>query len=161
VVVVTLGLGLSDIVHLVDTTALGAALDRAVLGDGEPDDDVAVDGVTGAAKVALLAEGGDDDGILHGSYIHPSASDRITGATRQSSHTLAASVQRPHVENINTLHLSEDLETLQSSRLLEVGRNGSGSGAGSEQVFLAADLYSPKSSISSPLPVRRVGLVGW
>jgi hypothetical protein len=53
VVVALLG---SDVVHLVDGTALGATLDGAVAGGGEPDDDVRVGRVTGAAKVLLVTE---------------------------------------------------------------------------------------------------------
>lgn len=48
VVVVVALLG-SDILHLVDGAALGAALDGAVAGAGQPDDDVGVGGAAGAA----------------------------------------------------------------------------------------------------------------
>lgn len=50
VVVVTVAVVLgTDVVHLVDTTALGAALDGAVAGACQPDDVVGVGGVAGAA----------------------------------------------------------------------------------------------------------------
>ena len=52
-VVVGVVVGRADIVHLVDATALRAALDRTVLGDGEPLDVVGVGGVAGAAEVAV------------------------------------------------------------------------------------------------------------
>lgn len=58
----------SNVLHLVHTAALWAALDRALAGSGEPDDNVRVDGVTGAAEVLLVAEGLDSDGILECSY---------------------------------------------------------------------------------------------
>lgn len=63
VVVVVAVLG-TDVLHLVDGTALGATLDGAVAGGGEPDDNVGVGGVAGAAKVLLVAEGLDGDGVV-------------------------------------------------------------------------------------------------
>ena len=65
VVVVAVGVFLgTDVVHLVDGTALGATLDGAVAGGGEPDDNVRVGRVAGAAKVLLVAEGLDGDGVV-------------------------------------------------------------------------------------------------
>lgn len=63
VVVVVAVLG-TDILHLVDGTALGATLDGAVAGGGEPDDNVRVGRVAGAAKVLLVTEGLDGDGVV-------------------------------------------------------------------------------------------------
>ena len=63
VVVVVAVLG-TDVLHLVDGTALGATLDGAVAGGGEPDDNVRVGRVAGAAKVLLVAEGLDGDGVV-------------------------------------------------------------------------------------------------
>ena len=63
VVVVVAVLG-ADVLHLVDGTALGATLDGAVAGGGEPDDNVRVGRVAGAAKVLLVAEGLDGDGVV-------------------------------------------------------------------------------------------------
>lgn len=63
VVVVVAVLG-ADVLHLVDGTALGATLDGAVAGGGEPDDNVRVGRVAGAAKVLLVAEGLDSDGVV-------------------------------------------------------------------------------------------------
>ena len=54
----------SDVLHLVDAAALGAALDGAVARRGEPDDGVRVDGVAGAAEVLLVAKRLDDDGVV-------------------------------------------------------------------------------------------------
>lgn len=68
VVAVTVILG-TNVLHLVDGAALGAALDRTVAGGGEPDDNVRVGGVTGAAKVLLVTEGLDGDGVLKRSCI--------------------------------------------------------------------------------------------
>lgn len=54
----------ADVLHLVDGTALGAALDGAVAGGGEPDDNVRVGRVAGAAKVLLVTEGLDGDRVV-------------------------------------------------------------------------------------------------
>lgn len=89
VVVVVMGVSLgADVLHLQDVAALRAALDRAVTGhlDGEelgdctishtapcsrggrtyrePDGDVGIGGIAGAASVLLIAEGLDDDGVI-------------------------------------------------------------------------------------------------
>lgn len=68
VVAVTIVLG-TNVLHLVNGTALGAALDGAVAGGGEPDDNVGVGRVTGAAKVLLVTEGLDGDGVLKRSCV--------------------------------------------------------------------------------------------
>lgn len=70
---VVVGLLRSNVVHLVDGTTLRAALDGAVLGGGQPDDGVGVDGESSASEVTLLSERWNDDGVLHGSY-NPSIS---------------------------------------------------------------------------------------
>lgn len=54
----------TDVFHLVDGAALGAALDGAVAGAGQPDDDVGVGWVAGAAEVLLVTEGLDGDGVV-------------------------------------------------------------------------------------------------
>lgn len=66
VAVGVVALGRADVLHLVNGAALGAALDRAVAGGGEPDHDVRVGRVTGAAEVLLVTEGLDGDGVLEG-----------------------------------------------------------------------------------------------
>lgn len=59
-------LGGANVVHLVDAAALRAALNRAVLADGEPDGDVRIGRAAGAAEVALLAERRDGDRVVKG-----------------------------------------------------------------------------------------------
>jgi hypothetical protein len=59
----------SNVLHLVHTTALRAALDRAFAGGSEPNDNVRVDGVSGAANVLLVTEGLDSDGVLECSCV--------------------------------------------------------------------------------------------
>lgn len=152
VVVVVLG---ADVLHLVDAAALGAALDGALAGKlrlalaeclplffspekiawewdtyGEPGDDVGVDGEAGAAGELLLAGGADDDGVLHRAQ--------------------AAGVEGAHVEDVDALHLTQDLETLETGGLLEVRGDGAGLGAGTEQVLLALDLCSFNHALVQP-----------
>lgn len=133
----------ADVVHLVNTTALGAALDGAFAGHlctvssapiipprigaahgrgthAEPDNVVRVSRVTSAAGILLLAGRADGDGILHGA--------------------LARSIQRPHVEDIDALHLAENLETLDTGRLLQVRGHGTLLGTGAEKVIYGLDI---------------------
>jgi hypothetical protein len=83
-------------------------------------DNVRVGGDAGAAGVLLVAGGADDDGVVEGA--------------------LARRVQRPHVEDVDALHLSEDLETLDTGGLLEVGRDGSGGRTGADEVVDVLDV---------------------
>ena len=86
----------------------------------EPVDDVGVGRETGATSELLLTGRSDEDGFLHGAQ--------------------SAGVEGSHVENVNTLHLSEDFETLETGGLLEIGGNGSGLSTRTEEVVLALDL---------------------
>lgn len=58
----------------------------------------------------------------------------------RNSHTLAGGVKGTHVEDVDALHLSDQLETLETGGLDEVGRDGSGLGARRNQVILGLDL---------------------
>lgn len=49
--------------------------------------------------------------------------------------------QRLHVENVNPLHLAENLETLETGRLLDVGGHGAGLGSLGKQVGFGLDLF--------------------
>lgn len=80
--------------------------------------------VAGAAGVLLVTGRADEDGVLH--------------------RALAGGVEGTHVEDVDTLHLAENLETLETGGLLEVGRDGADLGAGSEEVFLSLDLCRRK-----------------
>jgi hypothetical protein len=53
--------------------------------------------------------------------------------------TLSTSIQRLHVKHINPLHLPQDLESLQTSTLIQIRRNGTRLGAGREEVFFCSD----------------------
>jgi hypothetical protein len=86
----------------------------------EPVDNVRVGGRAGAAGVLLVAGGADEDGVLEGA--------------------LARRVERPHVEDVDALHLSEDLETLDTGGLLQIGGDGAGGGTGSDEVVNVLDV---------------------
>lgn len=93
-----------------------------------------VGGVAGAASKLLVAGGAHQDWVLHGS--------------------LTACVEGSHIENVNTLHLSEDLQTLKTGGLLEIGRDGAGLATGSDEIFVGLDLcngnQAPASAIVMP-----------
>jgi hypothetical protein len=143
VMVVILG---TDVVHLVDGAALGAALNGAVLGHlcisvsiieihgwsgtisiggrgksyANPEGGVRVGRETSATSELLLASRADQNGVLH--------------------RAKSAGIEGLHVEDVDALHLSENLETLKTGGLFEIGRDGTGSGTGTEEVPLALDL---------------------
>lgn len=58
----------------------------------------------------------------------------------EAQHTLAGGVQGTHVKDIDALHLSDELQTLETGGLAEVGRDGTGLGTGGNQVILRLDL---------------------
>jgi hypothetical protein len=95
-------------------------------------DDVRVSGDTGAAGVLLITSGADHDRVLHGSE--------------------ARGVKRPHVEDIDALHLSEDLETLHTGGLLDVGRDGTGGGTGTDKVIDGLDVCSAMLDLVTYIP---------
>ena len=68
----------SNVVHLVDGTALRATLDRAVAGSGEPDNNVRVGRVAGAAKVLLVTERLDGDGVVERSCVETAVSAAVS-----------------------------------------------------------------------------------
>lgn len=80
-----------------------------------------VDGVAGATGVLLVTGGADHDGVLQCSF--------------------PGGIQGPHVEDVDTLHLSENLQTLLTGGLLEVGGDGTRLGTGSQEVGSALDVY--------------------
>jgi hypothetical protein len=81
---------------------------------------VGVDGEASATGELLLTGGADGDGVLQCAQ--------------------AACVEGRHVENIDALHLTENLETLETGGLLEIGGDGTGLGTGTVEVILALDL---------------------
>lgn len=72
VVVVVMAMGIlsrADVVHLVGGSALHAAGLGLIAGEGDPENAVGVDGVSGATNVLLVSSGVDDDGVFWGSCV--------------------------------------------------------------------------------------------
>jgi hypothetical protein len=57
-------------------------------------------------------------------------------------HTFPRSIERPHIEDINTFHLSKNFETFETGGLLEIGRDRSCLSAGTIEVFEGLDLWN-------------------
>lgn len=53
----------------------------------------------------------------------------------------AGSIQWPCIKDIYTLHFAEDFESLKTSRLFIVGRDGAGVATGTDKILLGLDLY--------------------
>lgn len=49
--------------------------------------------------------------------------------------TGTAGIERPHVEDVNPLHFPQNLNTLKTSGLLEIGGDGAGLGTLGEEVI--------------------------
>jgi hypothetical protein len=141
----------TDVVHLVDAAALGASLDRALAGElnsqcqqftsvrpgrekkkvkthAEPVNTVRVGGETSATSELLVTSRSNHDGVLHRSK--------------------AGGIKRAHIEDVDTLHLTENLQTLETSGLLEIGRDGTGGGTRTEEILLSLDLYRLEAFVS-------------
>lgn len=54
----------TDVIHLVDATALWAALDGTIARGGQPDNIVSVDREASAAEVLLVTERLDNNGVV-------------------------------------------------------------------------------------------------
>jgi len=121
VVIVSVGvLGRAKIFHLQDVATFRASLDRAVAGHCEPDGVVRVSGVAGTASILLITEALDDNWVVQRAF--------------------ARGIQWLHVEDINALHLSQNLQSLQPSRLLEIRWHGADCCSRTDEVFLRLDL---------------------
>jgi hypothetical protein len=69
----------------------------------------------------------------------PAAINTLHALYRVGLCTKTAGVEGPHVEDVNALHLSEDFETLETSGLLGVGRNGTGLSTLGDEVLHGLD----------------------
>ena len=72
--------------------------------------------------------------------------------------TFARSIEWAHIEDVHTLHLSENLETLETGGLLEICRNGTGLTTLWQKVALAGDLCSSAVSAHCPCPPSSLSL---
>lgn len=70
---------------------------------------------------------------------------------RQSEHTLAGSIKRPHVEHVNAPHLSEQFQTLKTGGLLEIAGDLTGLTTGGEEVIFGLHIciVSKESELAS------------
>lgn len=58
----------------------------------------------------------------------------VGGVISGVQHTLPAGIKRLHVEDVNTLHLSEDFETFKTGGLVEICGDGSLRSTGGNEV---------------------------
>jgi hypothetical protein len=142
----------ANVLHLVHGSALHAARLGLLTGKGDPEDIVRIGGEAGATNVLLVTGRVDGDGVLHRACI-PSALHHTTGSPNSGKffffllvletalRTETAGVQWPHVEDVDTLHLSENFETLETGRLLSIGGNGTGLRTRGQKILLGLDFY--------------------
>lgn len=112
----------AKLISSVDGAALVASADLIDTGV-EPLDLVGAVGGTGAADDSGVVVCGDPDGVVGG------ALDGVLGSDDGAE-----------VENVDTVHLTEQLESSQTGLLLEVSGHGAGGGGGSDQGLGAGDL---------------------
>lgn len=62
--------------------------------------------------------------------------------------TFSASIQRFHVEDVNALHFAENFETFEAGRLVKVGGDGAGFGAGGKEVIHCSDICAAEGRVS-------------
>lgn len=60
------------------------------------------------------------------------------------SHTFTTCIQWLHIKDVNALHLAQNLQSLKTSRLLEISGDGAGFRARPEEVGFAFDLWISK-----------------
>src|SRR5690242_2107566 len=123
---------------------------------GDPQDAVRVDGVAGATNVLLVTGRVDDNGVLRGACVHQRPSAPVSSVWRR---TETAGVEGPHVEDVDALHLSENLKTLETGRLLGVGGDGSGLRTLGDKVVHGLDLWCA-SAIGRVSRTCAVGVIG-
>lgn len=66
----------------------------------------------------------------------------ISRSRRKMERTLPRSIQRLLVEGVETLHLTDELETVETGGLLDIGGDGAGFGAGRDEVVFSFDLWN-------------------
>lgn len=63
--------------------------------------------------------------------------------------TLPGRIQRLLVEGVETLHLTDELETVETGGLLDIGGDGAGFGTGGEEVVFSLDFCNGQVSRDS------------
>jgi hypothetical protein len=136
------------IVHLVHGTALHATRLRLLAGEGDPDNVVRVSGATSATNILLVAGRVDCDRVLHRACNESASRHCFPGALvclllfgigLRSTRTDTASIQWPHIEDVDTLHLSENFETLKTSGLFGIRGNSTRLSTWGKKVGLGLD----------------------
>lgn len=75
--------------------------------------------------------------------------------------TFAGGIEGLHVEDVNTLHLTQDLQSLETGGLLEIRGHGAGRGAGADEVLWLLDLCLRNKNISNPALARDELTTAW
>ena len=101
----------------------------------QPVDNVGISGISSAASILLITSTVHYNRVLQG--------------------TFSGGIKRSHVENIIPLHLSDELQTLKTGRLLEIRRHGTGLGTGGKKILLRVDFYSTRRESQSTTLVKR------
>ncbi len=80
---------------------------------------------------------------LHASFDPAKASQTLENEQSHPKYkllTLPRGIQRPHIKDIDAVHLAEDFHSLQARGLLEVGRDGAGFSTRANNVLLRPDI---------------------
>lgn len=162
----------ADVLHLVNAAALGAPLDRALAGHLRTGVMSAGTSHTGPEPCRWVSGEHSPRARRRCGSQPEHRCNRRTAPRRQSgpsrgcraclpaisppsslSHscrwswlTLPRGVERPHVENINALHLAEDFEALKTGRLLEIGGDSARLGTGPDEVVSRPHLCPHKTN---------------
>lgn len=101
-----------------------------------------VDGITSATSVLLITSTVDNNGVVESSCTNQHQLHLFIDKRRESKqHTLAGSIQRPQVEDVNALHFTDEFETLETSGLFDIAGDGTGLSTGGDEVFFGLNLY--------------------
>lgn len=63
-------------------------------------------------------------------------------------YTFAAGVQRSHIEDVNALHLAENLQTFETGRLFKIGGHGAWLATGGHEIVHAGNVCVRKEPVS-------------
>lgn len=129
----------AKLVGLVDSAALVASANLLETGM-EPVNLVGAGGGAGAADDSRSVVCGDPDRVVRGT------SDRVLGSDDGAE-----------IENVDTVHLSEQLETGKTGLLLKVGGHGAGGGGGTDQGLGASNLRQLLSGLDGLVLLQHGG----
>lgn len=102
-----------------------------------------VNRVTSATSVLLVTSTVDNNRVLESSCTNQLQIRLSYQAQKKGKrHTLAGSIQRLQVKDVNALHFTDEFETLETGGLFDIGRDGTGLSTGGDEVFFGLDLYS-------------------